>query len=230
MIIDPKIFIHIPKNAGTTVRLSPILKGRIIESVPQNHKSKEYSAAVKAHMDKIGDHHGYEHARWRDLKPTLTSAYDAFAVIRNPWSRVVSRYLFAKKVTEVEKKPDAPPGKYKINSLEHFLEERHEWGNMEYMWHRAIRGWYPQIDYVTDESGNIRCDCIRQEEFDTAIKQYFKLPSMDRHRNVTNMLKGDWKDLYNEKTIQIVGDWYQADIDAFGFDFDTPAQKNYWSL
>jgi hypothetical protein len=230
MIVEQKIFIHIPKNAGTTIRLSPTLKPRIIEAIAKNHKSPEYSQAVKAHMDSIGDHHGYEHARWRDLKPSITSAYDAFAVIRNPWSRVVSRYLFAKKVTEVEKKADAPPGKYKIDSLEHFLEERFLWGNVEYMWHRAIRGWYPQVDYVTDESGKIRCDCLRLEELDSVLKQYFKLPNMDRARNVTGLLKGDWQELYNDKTIQIVADWYKADIETFGFDFDTPAQKNYWSI
>lgn len=224
-----KIFVHIPKNAGTTVRLSPVLKDKIIVGSRDNHKSEQYSDAVLNHMNKIGDHHGYEHARWRDLKPTLTSAHDSFAIIRNPWSRVVSRYLFAKKVTEVEKKADAWPGKYKIDSLEHFLEERFQWGNVEYMWHRAIRGWYPQVDYVVDDQENIKCDCLRLEELDLALKLYFNIPTMDRPRNVTNMLTGDWQELYTKKTIQIVADWYKKDIEVFGFDFDTPAQKNYWT-
>ena len=40
--------------------------------------------------------------------------------MRNPWDRVVSRYFFAKKVIEVEKKE--PVGKHPIDSFESFLE------------------------------------------------------------------------------------------------------------
>lgn len=221
-----KIFIHIPKNAGTTIRLSPILKDRIIEATPDIHKNKEYSDAVLAHMNSIGDHHGYEHARWRDIRAGIRMGYDAFAVIRNPWDRVASRYLFAKKVTEIEKK--APPGKHKIDSFEHFLEERFEWGNMKYMWHRAIRGWYNAYDYVTDIDGNLKCDMLRFENLNNDLCAYFKLPEMSRARNVTGLVR-DYKTIYTPETIQIVADWYQKDIETWGFDFDTGAKKNYWN-
>lgn len=223
----PKIFIHIPKNAGMTIRNSDILRSRIIPARPDTHKSKEYTESVKRHMDSIGDHHGFEHARWRDISPKLTYAYDSFAVVRNPWDRVVSRYFFAKKVIEVEKKE--PVGKHKIDSFEQFLEERFEWGNMEYMWHRAIRGWYPAYDYVTDGKGNVKCDIMRFENLNQDLCMYFKIPSMSRARNVTGLNKGSYKDLYNEKTIQIIADWYKDDIETWGFDFDTGATKNYWS-
>ena len=83
----------------------------------------------------------------------LSEIYDAFAVARNPWDRVVSRYFFAKKVIEVEKKE--PVGKHEIDSFEHFLEERFEWGGKDYLWHRAIRGWYPAADHVCDADGNL---------------------------------------------------------------------------
>lgn len=225
----PKIFIHIPKNAGMTVRNSDLLRERIIPAGPKAHKSNEYTQAVKSHMDSIGDHHGFEHARWQDLSPKLTNAYDSFAIVRNPWDRVVSRYFFARKTTFVEKKADAPIGKYKLDSFEHFLEEREQWGNMEYMWHRAIRGWYPAYDYVTDKKGNIKCDIMRFENLNQDLCMYFKLPSMTRARNVTGLNKGSYRDLYNEKTIQIVADWYKNDIETWGFDFDTGATKNYWS-
>jgi hypothetical protein len=222
-----RIFIHIPKNAGMTIRRSPQLANKIIPATPQIHKSKQYSDSVLAHMNSIGDHHGYEHARWRDLNPAFARGHEAFAVIRNPWDRVVSRYFFAKKVIEVEKKEK--PGKHKIDSFEHFLEERFEWGNMKYMWHRAIRGWYPAFDHVTDKEGNIKCDMMRFEYLNDDLKAYFKIPEMSRARNVTG-LNEDYKTIYTPETIQIVADWYKKDIDAWGFDFDTSAQKNYWRL
>lgn len=223
-----KIFIHIPKNAGTTIRLNPEFADKIVEAGPSIHKSKEYSAAVKAHMDSIGDHHGYQHARWRDLDRRIAESMEAFAIVRNPWDRVVSRYFFAKKLIEVEKKE--PVGKHKIDSLEHFLEERFEWGNMEYMWHRAVRGWYNQKEYVIDEEGKVRCNIIRLEHFDREIPQYLGVNNLNRRRNVTALNKQSYQEIYTPKTIQIVADWYKDDIDYWGFDFDSPATKNTWAL
>ena len=223
----PKLFIHIPKCAGMTVRRSPMLSDKIIVAGPSAHKSPEYTLAVKSQMDSIGDHHGYEHARWRDIKPEIQKSYKAFAIARNPWDRVVSRYFFAKKVIEVEKKE--PVGKHKIDSFEHFLEERDEWGGVPYMWHRAIRGWYPASDHVTDEDGNLKCDMMRFEKLNEDLCAYFGLLSMSRARNVTALNKGTYQDLYTPKTIQLIADWYKDDIDLFGYDFDTGARKNHWN-
>jgi len=222
-----KIFIHIPKNAGMTIRKSPALQDKILPAIPEIHKNQEYSKAVKAHMDSIGDHHGFEHARWRDIKWGIRTSQDAFAVVRNPWDRVVSRYFFAKKVIEVEKKE--PVGKHKIDSFEHFLEERHEWGGMKYMWHRAIRGWYNQVEYVIDKDRNIMCDILRFEDLNNELCRYFSLKEMSRARNVTG-LNEDYRSIYTPETIQIVADWYKDDIDTFGFDFDTGATKNLWRM
>lgn len=223
-----KVFIHIPKNAGMTIRRSPQLTNKILPAGPAVHKSPAYTKAVLNHMNRIGDHHGYEHARWRDCSPSITEAHGAFAVVRNPWDRVVSRYFFAKKVIEVEKKE--PEGKHKIDSFESFLEERHEWGNMEFMWHRAIRGWYPAFDHVCDNNDKVRCDIMRFENLNQDLCRYFNIPEMSRARNVTALNKGTYQDMYTPETIQIVADWYKKDIDYWGFDFDTGAQKNYWNM
>ena len=82
-MFDPKMFVHIPKCAGMTIRRSDVLRGKIIPAVPQTHKSPEYTKALEEQMAKQGDHHGYEHARWRDLNWQY-QAYDCFAVARKP--------------------------------------------------------------------------------------------------------------------------------------------------
>ena len=227
-LLNKKIFIHIPKNAGMTIRKSEVIRSKILLAGPALHKSPEYTRQVKQTMDNNGDHHGFEHARWQDLNTSFTSPLDSFAIVRNPWDRVISRYFFAQKVTLVEKKDDAPIGKYKIDSLEHFLEDRHVWGNKPFMWHRAIRGWYPAYDYVT--SNNIlKCDIMRFENLNEDLCAYFRIPKMSRARNVTGLNKGSYRDLYNNKTIQIVADWYKKDIDFWGYDFDTGPTKKYWN-
>jgi hypothetical protein len=45
---------------------------------------------------------------------------------------------------------------------------------------------------------------------------------------VTGYKQSTYTDYYNDKTIQIVADWYKKDIDYWGFDFDSAAQRNYW--
>lgn len=223
-----KIFIHIPKNAGMTVRSSIVLRNRIVQANELLHKSKEYTAAVLETMNKNGDHHGFPHSRWRDLKPNVTALNTAFAIVRNPWDRVVSRYFFAKKVIEVELKS---PGDYAdVSSFDAFLEERHKWGGKEYMWHRAIRGWYPAFDYVSNEAGIIKSDIMRFENLNEDLCKYFNLEQMSEARNVTGLNSGTYQDLYTPETIQIVADWYQKDIDTWGYDFDSGPTRNFWNL
>ena len=221
-----KLFIHIPKCAGMTIRKSPVLAPYLVVATPDNHKSKEYTAGLHKAMRKSGDHHGNEHARWRDIKLSCRNLYRSFAVARNPWDRVVSRYFFAKKVIEVEKKE--PVGKHNIDSFEHFLEERFEWGGKDFYWHRAIRGWFPAVDHVCDTEGVLQCDMIRFEHLNDDLCAYFDIDEMSRARNVTDLNKGSYRDLYTDKTIQIVADWYKDDIEMWGYDFDTGATKNYW--
>ena len=221
-----KLFIHIPKNAGCTIRLNKELKNKIIDAGPKTHISKAYTASLLDTMNRLGDHHGHAHARWRDFRGDLRANHQAFTIVRNPWARVVSRYFFAKKVIEVEK--TTPTDYADISSFEAFLEERHKWGGKEFMWHRAVRGWYNQIDYVTDENNNLRCDILRQEKLSNDLPKYLDLPSMPRSRNVTGLVDS-YKDVYTPQTIQIVADWYKKDIEYWDFDFDTTARKNIWA-
>ena len=200
-------------------------------AAPNFHKSPQYTAAVIAKMKETNDHPGLEHARWQDINPHVWKMTRPFAIVRNPWDRVVSRYFFAKKVIEIEKK--VPKSYADVSSFKSFLEERFKWGNEEYMWHRAIRGWYPAFDHVVDPStGKIaeNIDILRFESYNEDYQQYFKILSTPRPRNVTALNKGTYKDIYTPETIQIVADWYQKDIDTWGYDFDSGPTRNTWAL
>jgi hypothetical protein len=175
-------------------------------------------------MKANGEHHGYAHARLIDIHPKVRNSLRPVAVIRNSWSRVVSRFRFAQHAIKI----GTAPSDYAASTFEAFLEERHIYGGKELYWHRAIRGWYPQVDYVVDEQGSIDVDMLRQEHLGEESMRFFGLTEPPRPRNKSGTEPVDYRDYYTEKTIQIVADWYAKDIETFGFDFDTPAQKNVY--
>ena len=228
-----KLFIHIPKNGGMTIRW-PALSGPLkpyVQIVDRtNLKSGQYIDNVKLKMIETGHTRdpGLEHGRWRDVHPDVTSKMTAFAIARNPWDRVVSKYWFAYKGRFVEK--NLSEDYVDVSSFEAFLEERHKWIDVEYMWHRAIRHWTPVYDHVCDENDIVRCDIIRLEHLNDEICKYLGIEEMTRARNVTDVNKKTYQEMYTPETIQIVADLYQKDIDYWGYDFDSSATKNYWAL
>lgn len=196
------------------------LRGKISVATPEFHVSPEYTAGLDAHMAARNEHHGHEHARWRDLSKSAQSM-PCFAILRNPWARVASRYFFGRQVAQ-QGKPESK--NYTFRTFDEFLEERHVWGHEPFYWHRAARGWYPALDYVTDEGGEIRCDLLRCEYLAHDLYNYAGWVLPERRRNVTADTI-PYRELYTPRQIQVVADWYAADIEAFDFEFDTPARR-----
>ena len=228
-----KLFIHIPKNAGLTVRR--FLSQQIVTCGHGKFITSDYEKRLLESVKADGEHPALEHARYRDVSKELTNNHQAFAIVRNPWTKVVSRYLFGLRGIE---KGSVRKG-YIPGSFEEFLEQRFEFGEREFYWHRAVRGWYPQKEHVADENGNIKCDILRFEHFEQDLRKYFNIPTSQVIKSSNNFHRGnkdpkwskwdiDYRTLYNDRTIQIVADWYKVDIDTFGFDYDTTATKNVW--
>ena len=223
---DMRLFIHIPKNGGMSIRKCEELKGQIMLAGRGNHISEAYSESLLKVMTAAYEHHGYEHARWRDWRADLREKYTAFAIVRNPWSRIVSRWTFAKLVHS--------QGKQLLTTgftFQDFLNERHIYGGRDFYWHRAIRGWYPQVDHVLDQYGVQQCDVLRQEHLNEDAAAYLGLTKPLDRRNVSSGILGmpaDYREYYGSDEIDIVAEWYRRDIEHFGFTFDGAATRNIW--
>tara|TARA_Y100000004_G_scaffold43622_1_gene47761 strand:- start:21 stop:626 length:606 start_codon:yes stop_codon:yes gene_type:complete len=190
-----KLFIHIPKNGGSSVKADE-----------RTNKFVIFNTGV-----------GW-HSRWKDTPKKISDAYKAFGIIRNPWSRTVSRYMFG-----VESIYRGDHGAIPKN-FDEFLETRYVWKNE---WADPIRSWNTQYDYVCDDEDNVCCDILRLEHIDYDLPKYFNIDIKQGvvKENATGYTQ-DYRNVYNDNTIQIVADWYQQDIDYWGFDFDTGATKN----
>lgn len=102
----------------------------------------------------------------------------------------------------------------------------------------------PQYNFHTQKSYiDETVHCLRYECYQEELSAYLSISQfVDSDLDYTlrnNMLhtkvggedyhKIPYKELYTEKTIQIVADIYKEDIEHWGFDFDTGAKRNYWS-
>ena len=184
-----RLFIHIPKNGGTSVQ-------------------KEMTTL------------SFGHDRWRDVPRDIRYIHQSFAVIRNPFARVVSRYVMGIPTSNTNDHGTT------WNTFEEFLETRYVWTDKQ--WYDPIRSWNTQYDYVCDENDVVRCDILRLEFIDDELSPYLNLNTPYIVRENVGEYTRNYQDYYNnEQTIQIVADWYEQDIDYWGFDFDTSATKNY---
>jgi hypothetical protein len=182
------VFIHINKTAGTS----------IVDIIGKPFRKHLTAKEVIHHIGK---------KKW-------DSAYK-FAVVRNPWDKVVSHYkhnikvnpkrmLDGKEIITFEKWIHAVFGAKKIkkyyNRPQHFL---------------------PQVEWLKDDLGIISMNkIILFENLTEGFNEVSKELGLDRelpHLNQT--IKSKYQDFYNEETRQIVADWFREDIEKFGYTF-----------
>lgn len=216
-------FVHIPKTGGVAVKTHPPLLNQIISARPFFYRDQHYIFELRQQMCLAGEHHGLAHARLIDIKPQIIQRCRPFAIVRNPWSRTVSRWKFGLLAI---KQGSQPPG-YVPDTFREFLSTRDVYYGRPYYWHRATHGWYQQCDYICDENGNIMCDLLRFESISADVNRYFGLhrfPLKPRNQNALN--RSDYRDYYTSADmIDRVASWYDQDIIRLGFDFDYPARK-----
>jgi chondroitin 4-sulfotransferase 11 len=201
------IFVHIPKTAGSSVQ-------RLFGLDWHNHKDIGRFA--------------------RELAPETFARYLKFAVIRNPWDRLVSDYNFQhrKRTGRGESRlfaAGAGAGGSKRGFhqwLEAVLDDPFRYAPAD--WGAdvspGIHRWSPQLDWISI-GGKIAVDrVLRLEHLRShvdALRRDLGLPggSIPWRRWRAH---GHYARYYDEASRRLVERHYEKDIEAFGYDFDRP--------
>ncbi len=196
-------FIHIPKNAGQSVRDALYLQPDVSLSEPFHYRYVDIA-------DKVG----------RDLR--------FFAVVRNPWSRTASRFHFGKQ--NAERWPAGDPRREFISqaAFADFVKQQRILPIPEHPgqpWMGPLSSWFNQLEWLRDESNEVACECLRLEHLGEDLSFFLKRRINLRRTNATRAVY-DYRSMYTDELAEIVRNLFREDIEHFGFSFDGPATRN----
>jgi len=197
-------FIHIPKNAGESVRDALYLQRDISLSTPY-------------------------HYRYVDVADTVGRHLKFFAIIRNPWSRTASRYSFGRQNSR-NWPVDDPRRRYiERASFSDFVKDQKVLpipAHPGRPWMGPLSSWFNQLEWIRNENGEVACDCLRMERLADDLPAYLERPITLNRKNETRQ-RYDYRSMYTDELADIVGQTFKDDIEHFGFTFDGAATRNF---
>lgn len=191
------IFIHIPKNGGTSINIS--LRD-YCEYPP------ELSAGIRNSNLSI---EYQKHTALAEIKNSNIDIqkYFKFCIIRNPWDRILSLYFH--RIEKVKKLSDTQHSDFNSWIQNVFLNE-----------YLSKKYWKNQIEYISID-GKVNVDyIIRFENYQDGWQQVCQKLKIEKdlvHEYKTNHQK--YTQYYNKSSIQAVQKIFKKDIELFKYSF-----------
>ena len=205
MIIDKykTIFIHIPKNAGTAIK---------------DFFNKDWDNGLHIPRTKIHKHDTIHQIKLKS--PELYDSFKKFAVVRNPYDRMLSWYAYLKRAMKIEH----TLGDHRWKSGEHFPSGFIEWvkdpfENYYSRWKLSdVRNGRenstpflsPQHTWVDDT-----VEIIKYENLNKELSEFFKkeisLPVVNKSNH------DDYLKHYDKESLDIVYNRYKKDFKEFNY-------------
>lgn len=211
------VFIHLPKCAGTSVTtlLEPYSYPWLLSS-----KVVRNSLTVLCRWSKVDlfgftgryilPMHADAAALVRRFPDIDFSSYYRFTIVRSPWSRLVSNYEFHRRPSRRYADPER-------------FSQFHDISFNQFVRIHCSQQSVNLVDRLfKHRDGTLDMDYVaKQESLDSDMKHILTclgIPGRSvPHRNATR--HHDYRSYYDDQTIQLVGNAFERDIQAFGYSF-----------
>lgn len=174
-----------------------------------------------------------------ELRPQVFSSYFKFAIVRNPWDRILSDYNFQrrKRAPTIEKL-FAVNDRGKTRNFREWLDaalsnpfyyESRQWGAEV---SPGIHRWSPQVDWIS-LNGSVAVDAVLKTE---NLERDFEQVRWQLGRPPGGLPCRNWKFhlhysyYYDEATRRLVEQYYAKDIAAFGYRFESRRADLRWIM
>jgi hypothetical protein len=189
------VFVHVPKTAGLSILQFCMRHG--IRVIDHDIRNPNHTSL----------------AQYRSQNPDIFS----FALVRNPWDRVVSSYHFLSGGgIRAGDREDAERFVNQYDNFNEFVLEAFNDGEILKQVHFRL-----QYKWLSDESGLIVDQVGRFEKLQLSFSRWFKSIGLPGYR-LPHVNKGKhkpYKAYYSEKTIEIIRGVYSRDIELFKYRF-----------
>lgn len=195
-------FIHITKNAGTTIEKIANKRG-ILWGAYNDEYCKNFGKLSKTK----DPWHNY----FPNLDKSIRSKYDWFLVVRNPYDRILSEFKWYSNFKQYENNP------FTINTFNEFIQNKIKEANDTNTNIGKYGGHFsPQYKYLTSEDKIhiLKFENLK-EEFNDLMKQYNINLKLDEKHNVSNH-KFTIND-FNESTKKLIQEVYKKDFELFNY-------------
>jgi hypothetical protein len=205
---DRIIFFHNPKAAGNSVSGFFRVAHRILR--PATHSQEEYIWPYVSFTKRHVTPAEYKDLMWDDYGQEIWHGYFKFAIVRNPWDRMVSLYHWNAQISPHRES-------FTFNSFEEWLHSTH----------RGFRSKNGDFNVVpqhhwTHIGGELAVNSVLrleniQEEIEE-VKRWMHPSSNPPDFPFRNASKHEaWQTYYTAELIEIVAEICAEDIELFGY-------------
>lgn len=199
------VFVHIRKAAGTSLR-------QILEkvSLPKNNNIwykflSRNGFAIDYHKYSFRKHANLIEAE-RSMPEDKFNQYFKFAIVRNPWDRLVSEYEYIK----------TQPTHSRFKKLKAM-------SFAEFVSFQAKRPAAHQVNALKLKNGQLGIDYIghleKLNESLSYISKHIGI-SFDALPHINQVKRRDYRTYYDEGLIELVNQLWDEDIQTFGYQFE----------